>query len=483
MSAIPEMWEELKESSDFVYLHQTNQAADQYFIYFLKSITDTNVLNEIVLDFIYKSSGMPFDELFEAMPVAEKELSSDIDTIRDKILLGYVALQPAASTQTILLNASLSKGRTVTKPEIEFNVEGSKEALVESLDINLNLIRKRLPIASLRIKELHVGHISKSRVAVCYMEDITNEPYIQTCLQRIQDIQFDTITDITIIQQIIEDNSNSIFPQMLGTERTDRIIWGLTLGQVCILVDGSPNAILGPVTLEHFFISYEDYFLPWIIGSVIRMIRITSVMFSILASAVYVAVLTYHGHGISNAFLPTIIASRINVPFPPVVEVLIMELAIELLREAGARLPSKIGQTIGIVGGIVLGTAAVQAALTSNFLLIIIALSAMASFTTPVFRMSNTIRILRFPFILFAQIWGLLGIFLCSIILITHLLRLTSLGMPYLVPFYPLRIKSLTDTLVRPPYSKLHHRPAFFRTKNSVRFDKRKANLKQDIDE
>ncbi|NIK70408.1 spore germination protein [Paenibacillus sp. BK720] len=482
MFKIPKQWEEFTESSDFVYLQQTNHVGP-YLICFLKSITDLNVVNEQILDFLGNYTGDQFDALFESMPIADKELSSDWNEIRDKLLLGYVTIQQATSNKTILLNASLSKGRVVSKPEIEFSVEGSKEALVESLDTNLNLIRKRLPTASFRVKELHVGDISNSRVAICYIDGITNEQYVNTCLQRVKDIQFDTVTDISFIQQLIEDNSNSIFPQMLGTERTDRIVWSLTLGQVCILVDGSPNAILGPVTFEHFFTSYEDYFLPWILGSIIRMIRITSVIFSILASAVYVAVLTYHGHGISNNFLPTIIASRINVPFPPVVEVLIMEMAIELLREAGARLPSKIGQTIGIVGGIVLGTAAVQAALTSNLLLIIIALSAMASFTTPVFRMSNTIRILRLPFILFAQMWGLLGIFLCSVIVVTHLLRLTSLGMPYLVPFYPIRLKGLTDKFIRPPYSKFHHRPEYYRTKNTIRFDKQKAKLKKDIDE
>lgn len=482
MPAIPKEWEEFAESSDFVFLHQTIHG-ELYSICFFKSITDINMLNEQILDYISKNAGLSFDELFESMPIAEKERSSDWNAIRNKLLRGYAAIGQASNPNTMLVNACLSKGRVVSKPEIEFNVEGSKEALVESLDTNLNLIRMRLPVGSLRIKELQVGHLSKSRVAICYLEGIANEQYVQTCLQRVGDMQFDSVTDITIIQQIIEDNSNSIFPQLLGTERTDRITWSLTLGQICILADGSPNAIIGPVTFEHFFTSYEDYFLPWIIGSIIRMIRISSVIFSILASAMYVAVLTYHGHGISNTFLPTIIASRINVPFPPVVEVLIMELAIELLREAGARLPSKIGQTIGIVGGIVLGTAAVQAALTSNFLLIIVALSAMASFTTPVFRMSNTIRILRFPFILFAQMWGLLGIFLCAIIVVTHLLRLTSLGMPYLVPFYPLRPKSLTDTMIRPPYSIFHHRPAFFRTKDPVRYDKRKSTLKKDIDE
>ncbi|KQX48654.1 spore germination protein [Paenibacillus sp. Root444D2] len=483
MNSVPQVWKELNESSDFFYFyHKTN--TEPFFIGYFKSLTESKVLHEHILGTLSKDSDVSLDDLYKLIPVAEKEMSSDWNYIRNKLLRGYVAIQHGLqNTNCLLINAVLSKGRDVTKPEIEFNVEGPKEAFVESLDTNLNLIRKRIPIPKLRIKEIIVGSVSESRVAICYMDGITNEQYVNTCIQRLENLQFDMVSDITLVQQMIEDNSNSIFPQLLGTERTDRVAWSLTMGQVCILVDGSPTAILGPVTLGLFFTSYEDYFLPWIIGSIIRLIRIISVVFSVLASSVYVAVMTYHGHGISNIFLPTIISSRINVPFPPVVEVLIMELVIELLREAGARLPTKIGQTIGIVGGIVLGTAAVEAALTSNFLLIIVALSAMASFTTPVYRMSTTIRILRFPFIIAAQVWGLLGIFICALAVITHLLRLTSLGMPYLVPFYPFRISNLYDTVIRPPFSKFHHRPGFFRTKNPVRFDKRNANLKKDIDE
>jgi hypothetical protein len=325
--------------------------------------------------------------------------------------------------------------------------------------------------------------MSKARVAICYIKGVTNEQFLNTCIQRLEDVQFDQITSITILQQIIEDNSNSIFPQTIGTERPDYVAWALSSGQLCVLMDGAPSALFAPVNLGSFFITFEDYYLPWIVGSILRLIRMFSVLFSVFATPLYVAVITYHGQSISNVFLPTIVSSRINVPFPPVVEVLIMELVIELLREAGARLPTKIGQTIGIVGGIVLGTAAVEAALTSNFLLIIVALSALASFTTPIFRMSATIRILRFPFIFAAQLWGLLGIVICTLALIAHLLRLTSLGMPYLVPFYPYRSADLFDTVIRPPYSKFHHRFSFFRSPNPVRFDKKNANKKRDIDE
>lgn len=483
MNSVPLLWKELCESADFV-CYELQRNTEPFFIGYFKSLTEPQVLHQHILGFMSSDSDISFDDLYHSIPVAEKEISIDWDLIQNKILLGNVAIQYGhQSHHCILVNAAASKGRNVTIPEIEFTVEGPKEAFVESLDVNLNLIRKRVPSPEFRIKELTVGSISKSRVAICYIKGVTNEQYLNTCIQRLEDVQFDQITDSTKLQQMIEDNSNSIFPQTIGTERPDYVAWAVSSGQVCVLKDGSPTAFFAPVSLGSFFITYEDYYLPWIIASILRLIRIFSVMFSVFASPIYVAVMTYHGQGISSVFLPTIVSSRINVPFPPVVEVLIMELVIELLREAGARLPTKIGQTIGIVGGIVLGTAAVEAALTSNFLLIIVALSALASFATPIFRMSATIRVLRFPFIFAAQLWGLLGIIICTLFLVAHLLRLTSLGMPYLVPFYPLRISDLYDTVIRPPYSKFHHRFSFLRSPNPVRFDRKNANTKRDIDE
>ncbi|NQX66449.1 spore germination protein [Paenibacillus alba] len=483
MKSVPQIWKELNESLDFVcYEHKTK--SEPYFIGYLNSLVDSQVLHRDILGHLTEDSNISLEDLYHLIPVAEKEISSDSKTIQGNLLQGYVAVQHGLQDHsTILVKASLSKGRQVTEPQVEFTVEGSKEAFVESLDINLNLIRKRVPVPELRVKEITLGTASKAKVAVCYIEGTTNEQYVNTCIQRIEDVEFDVFSDITLLQQMIEDNSNSIFPQTVGTERPDYVAWALISGQICILMDGSPTAVFAPVNLGIFFISYEDYFLPWIIGSFMRLVRMTSVVFSIFATPLYVAVMTYHGQGISNIFLPTIISSRLNVPFPPVVEVLIMELVIELLREAGARLPSKIGQTIGIVGGIVLGTAAVEASITSNFLLIIVALSALASFTTPIFRMSATIRVLRFPFIIAAQIWGILGIFIVMLAVITHLLRLTSLGMPYLVPFYPFRTSDMFDSIIRSPYSKYHHKFSFFRTSQPVRFNKKKAKLKRDIDE
>ncbi|MCR8630248.1 spore germination protein [Paenibacillus radicis (ex Xue et al. 2023)] len=483
MNSAPPIWKDLKESLDFVcYEHQTK--SEPYYIGYFTTLVDSQVLHRDILGRLTQDSNSSLDDLYNLIPIAEKEISCDSKIIENKLLRGYVAVQHGLHNHhTILFKAAIFEGRKVTVPQVEFTVEGAKDAFVESLDINLNLIRKRIPLPELRIKESTLGSVSKTKVAICYIEGITNEQYVNTCIQRIEDVEFDMIPDITLLQQMIEDNSNSIFPQTVGTERPDYVSWALASGQICVLIDGSPTAVFAPVNLGIFFTSYEDYFLPWMIGSILRGIRMSSVVFSIFATPLYVAVLTYHGQGISNIFLPTIISSRLYVPFPPVVEVLIMELVIELLREAGARLPSKIGQTIGIVGGIVLGTAAVEASLTSNFLLMIVALSALASFTTPIFRMSATIRVLRFPFIFAAQLWGILGVFICTLAVVTHLLRLTSLGMPYLVPFYPFRITNIYDSIVRSPYSQFHHRFSFFRSPAPVRFNKKNAKLKKDIDE
>lgn len=465
MDRVPPMWKELYFSTDFkCYEHMIG--GQSYYVGYIKSIVDSKVLNEHIMDtLVHIKSELTLEQLLPIMPVADKKLTSDMESIRSNLLRGYVAIQCGLEAhQCLLVHATADKGRQVTVTEVESTVEGSKEALVESLDTNINIVRKRLPVPDLRIVELKIGNMSKSRVAICYMEGVANQQNIETIKQRIEDIEFKVIPDITILQQMIEDNSKSIFPQLLGTERPDRISWAISVGQICIMLDGSPTALLGPANIGLFFVSYEDYFLPWIVGSALRLLRIVSIVFSIFASSLYVAIVTHHSQSISSLYLPTIITSRMNVPFLPVVEVLLMELVIELLRESGSRLPTKIGQTISIVGGLVLSTAAVEGALTSNILLIIVASSAMASFTIPVFRMSTTIRLLRFPFIIAAHLWGVLGIAICTLFLITHLIRLTSLGMPYLAPFHPWRSKDHFDTLIRLQFDKMGRPPSYFRT-------------------
>ncbi|MEK5441299.1 MULTISPECIES: spore germination protein [unclassified Fredinandcohnia] len=478
-----EIYQTFRKSEDFI-CQFNKQAIRPYWICYQRNIIDTKTINEQILPYLLYAKVYSIRDLKAIIPNKEIVISKNPREIEDKILQGSIMIQFHKSDgYCALVDAVKFEKRSVNSPEVEFSVTGPKEAFVESLDTNLNLIRKRLPVPELRVKELTVGKLSKTKVAVVYIEDIVEKENVQTVLQRISDIDFDQISDSSYISQMIVDNTNSPFPQMLETERPDRVASVLVEGKVVVLSEGSPQAIITPTTLVEFFSSFEDYFLNWYIASFVRLLRLFSVIFSILITPIYVAVLTYHHELIPRDLLATLVISRREVPLPPILEALFLEIVIELLREAGARLPAKVGQTIGIVGGIVIGTASVEAGLTSNVLLIMVALAALASFTTPVYTMGNTIRIIRFPFLIFSQLWGLIGIVLCFCFLLAHLIRLTSLGRPFLEPIYPLRVGDLKDAFIRLPYSQLAKRPGYLRPEDKKRFNQKKAETKKDIDE
>jgi spore germination protein KA len=419
------------------------------------------------------------------IPINDIEITDDLTNIQFKLLKGYAIVQLHENDQKYaLVNLVDSHGlRENNDTENEFSVVGPKVGFVEDLDTNIGLLRTQINIPNLIIKEIIIGTTSKTKVAIIYIDGVTNEQYIQTVEQRLTDIDYDFVFDSSLLDQIMSDNSLTPFPLFVSTERRDRAVYSIISGQVAVISDGSPYIITGPSTLFDFFISAEDYYLPWILGSFFRLIRIFGVIFSLFSTSMYVAITTYHYEVIPKDLLNPLIFSRQNVPFPPFFEVLFLEITIEFLREAGARLPTKIGQTLGIVGGIVIGQAAVAAALTSNILLILVALSALASFTTPIYKMSNTIRFLRFPFIFLSAIWGGIGIFIGVGLLFIHIIRIKSLGNPYVVPIFPFRIMSFKDSFIRSPFQILNKRPQHLRPKSSVKYSPKPVKQKNDLDE
>lgn len=470
----------LSASADFVNSsHKT--AGRMCWITYIKTMVNPDFIHSTVLSHLSEKKFDTLDELQAILPIEDTVITKDVGEIQNKLMSGYIFIRMHKSDQKgLLLAAIANETRQVTTPEVEFSVVGPKEAFVETIDTNINLIRKRLPIPQMQVKELRVGKLSKTRVGVMFIDGIANQENVNTIIQRIQDLEYDQIPDSSFITQMIADHSSSPFPQLVDTERPDRVASVLAEGKIAILVDGSPHVLLVPITLVEFFSSFEDYFLLWHMASAFRLIRLGAVMFSVLSTPLYVAILTYHYEMIPTDLLATLVSSRADIPFPPVIEVIILELAIELLREAGARLPAKVGQTIGIVGGIVIGTASVEAGLTSNVLLIIVALAALASFTTPIYQMSNTIRLIRFPFVLFAQLWGIVGVSLCFAAILAHLLKLTSIGRPYLAPVYPLRITDLKDALFRLPFNRQSRRPIQMRPEDPNRFNKARTLEKRD---
>lgn len=473
-----------QKSDDFITF-ENKMGHTSYFISYFKTIIDAEILHKDILPYITESSLKSLEAIASVIQTEYKIISSDKQEIISKALEGFILiyLEQNEPKKFLLIQAGKKEERQISIPEVEFSVVGPKEAFVESISTNINLIRKRIPSPNMQITTLSVGSLSKTAISILYIEGVANNENVNTVIQRINDLKFDQIIDSSYITQLISDNHSSPFPQLLDTERPDRAAAVLAEGKIIIIVDGSPHVLIGPTTLVEFFSAFEDYFLNSHIASVFRLIRVFAVLFSLLMTSVYVGVLTHHFELIPKDLMNTLVTSRAQVPLPPLLEAVLLELTIELLREAGARLPTKVGQTIGIVGGIVIGTASVQAGLTSNVLLIIIALSALASFTTPVYQMGNTIRLLRFPFLIFAHIWGLVGIVICFTFLLTHLLRLTSLGRPFLEPLYPPRLADLKDAFIRMPFKSQYRRPIELQVNDEERFSKEKATKNKDIDE
>ncbi|WP_233713428.1 spore germination protein [Lederbergia citri] len=485
IKSLPEIIEQLSKSKDFKQSMAINeQTGTSFQVSFISTLIDDKIIQKDLMPYLLYGKFQNLTDLKFLIPSRDCYITSDPAEIEEKIMIGCIMIKLDPNDMTVaLLPATAEVGREVSPSEVEFTVGGPKESFVESIEKNLNLIRKRLPIKELVIDEVMVGTLTKTRVAIIYIDGLTNTEDVKTMTQRIKDINFDQIQDSAYIEEMIADNKNSPFPQLLNSERPLKVISSLVEGKVAVVVDGSPFAIMGPSSVMSFFVSAEDYLMNWAVASSIRILRIIGVIASVFATPMYVAILTYHPEIIPKDLMASLISSRKHVPFPPFVEAMFLEITIELLREAGARLPTKVGQTIGIVGGIVLGTASVEASLTSNVLLILVAIAALASFTTPVYKISTTIRLVRFPFLLFAQLWGFLGIAFTVCILLTHLIQLKSLGRPYLEPVYPPRLNDLKDSFIRFPFLRETLRPGYLHSQKPVRFQTKKENQKKDIDE
>lgn len=485
---ITDVLDHLSHSRDFVHFQHHNAHFSCWISYF-QTLIDIEYVHRDIFPVLYSDTIGSMGDIQAHLPVEKLIMTKDLHEIQSKLLEGYIILQKDEHHPDCLIVPSIKiQGRQIEKSEVETSIIGPKETFVESIDTNINLVRKRIPLPQLTLREIRVGKLSRTRVGIMYIDGIASQENVNTVVQRITSLEVASLIDATMLALMITDNDWSIFPQFTDTERPDRVSGAVYEGKIAILVDGSPNALILPSTIVEFFTAFDDYFLPWHIASAYRLLRLFAVALSALSSSLYVALLTYHYQLLPKDLLGTLISSRSSVPFDPVMEVLILEIMIELLREAGARLPTKVGQTIGIVGGIVIGTATVQAGLTSNILLIIVAMSALAAFITPNYRMATTIRFIRFPFILCAQMFGLLGIAMCFTLFVIHLLRLTSLGRPYIEPIYPFRVSDLKDAFIRLPFNFQNSRPLLLRTGDSARMNttrtrQKKGKRSPDIDE
>lgn len=355
--------------------------------------------------------------------------------------------------------------RSISNPSNEVVVRGSQEAFVEKLRTNTTMIRRLINNENLVIEEATVGKVSKTNVAICYLKDIANLNLINEVKFRINNLDIDYIISSGQLEQLIQDKGNISFPQIIATERSDKAATHLLEGRVAVIVNGSPYVLIMPGVFLDFLSSPEDMNLKHQYSNLLKVVRIFSTIITLLLPGLYIAIINYHTELLPTELLFTIAAARNTVPFPTILEILIMEVSFELLREAGLRVPAPFGSTIGIIGALILGEAAVNANLVSPILIIIVAITGISSFAIPDFSLSFTFRVFRFLYIILGYMCGLLGIASGLFLQFGILTNLKSFGAPYLAPYAPILNANVVSSYFIKPIWKREKRADFLNTR------------------
>lgn len=398
----------------------------------------------------------------------ETQKINDFTKILYHIVNGNTALFVDGCSQCLIISTVGFEKRDIDKPFVENIVFGSQEAFTESLRTNISLVRKIIKNQNLRTEVMPIGKTNQQSCAVMYLEGVTNKELIAEVKRRIASIDTDFIIGGGMLSQYIEDNSLMLFPQTLTTERPDRTASFIVEGKVAIITEGAPFSDIVPVTFYHLLQTSEDSTLKWQYGTFLRLIRVVGILVSSLFPALFVAVSLFHQEAIPTELLLSIAKSSEEVPFPTIVEILVLEVAFELIREGGIRVPGVIGQTLGIVGALILGQAAVQAKLVSPILIIIVAVTGLGSFTMPNYSLGLGLRIMRFFFTFLAAFLGFYGLSLGIFIIGCIACSMKSFGVPFLSPVAP-KTASSPDLVLRQPIWKQQARPDVLNTQNKSR--------------
>lgn len=406
-----------------------------------------------------------------SIAVTEIKTLKTIEEVVDFVLIGETVLLVDNCSKGVMLSSRGWPTRSVSQPISEAVIRGPRDGFVETLKMNTSLIRRRIRDPKLKLKYLQLGRRSKTDIAIMYIKDIVNDDILEKVFERLNRIDIDAILESSYIEGLIEDDRKSPFPQIENTERPDAAAAALYEGRVVIGVDNTTCVLIVPAVLNIFMQSSEDYYERWFVSSIIRIIRYIALPITILLPALYVAITSFHPGMLPSDLTLYVAATRSRVPFPAYFEAALMETVMELIREGGSRIVGPLGSTIGIVGGLVIGQAAVEAGLISPIVVIIVALTAITSFVIPDYSFSNCIRMLRFIFIALAATFGLLGITIGVCILLTHLSNLKSFGIPYLTPYsnFAEEKTDLKDSFIKRNITKMIFRPKYINTKNRIR--------------
>ncbi|MDW8800844.1 spore germination protein [Clostridium sp. A1-XYC3] len=449
-----------------LYLHGTvnGDIIEKHIIMPLLEKSEPNESNENICAFLMKS-------IITGRNV--KKVSS-FKEISNEIINGNTILLIKGHNEAISVSTTKYEHRSVEKPTTENALKGPKESFTESCSVNRSLIRKHLKDSKLISESIILDTTVFNEIFIMYIKDIANPQLLEEVRARLSKISMENVKNLSILEQYIEDKTYSLVPTVLLTERPDRVVAFLEEGYVAMLMEGAPYSLIVPVTIWSFFHTSEDQYQRWAYGNFTRLLRMIACYIALLTPGLYIAVSSYHIDMIPTDLVLAIAASREKLPFPAIIEVLLMELAFDLIREAGVRVPTPIGPTIGIVGALILGQAAVQANIVSPILVIVVSLTGLSSFAIPETSLNFMIRIGRFIFLFAGAAMGFYGMAVCFAVLITYLSTIKSFGVPFNSPIAPY-YKSSKDTITRPPAWKQLLRPSFLRPMDKVRSKKPKG--------
>lgn len=390
------------------------------------------------------------------------KITQDVEVISDELKHGRCIVLIEKESSAVVCNTTKGSYRSITESNVEKAIKGGKEAFIESLEVNIALVQQGLKNNHLKMDRYIFGQENKADAVLIYLDDAIDSEVLQNIKKRLSSVKAQQILELGELSQLIERFPYSIFPQAKTSEKPTRVIADIMQGKAAILMEGVPYALIVPVVFLEFFQDVEDYGNRILNANFDRMLRIFAAIVVLILPSIYLILLTYNSELTPLNLFKIIVKSRLYIPLPPFVEILLIEILIEILREGGLRLPSPIGQTLSIVGGIILGQAATQAGIVSPTTLVVVAIAVICTFVIPNYDMALSIRLLRFFMIILTNMLGILG-FLTGIQIITiTLIRMDSFGIPYFSPVAPMRFKGLRDSLVSTKIENLSTRSVGF---------------------
>lgn len=389
----------------------------------------------------------------KVIQASEVDFADSLQDALDRILAGFLLILIEGETAGLVVSTAKWEDRSVNESKTQPVIRGPQHAFTEKLRTNTTLVRRRIKDSRVRLAEYRIGKLSKTVVAVMYLQGPANDQLVAKLIGNLKNVTEDQILEGEQLEEILLKNKQySIFPRFYNTDRPDTIAAGIMEGRIAIFIDGTPFVLLVPTMFTDFIQSAEDYYQPYLYSSIIRFVRYIALFICMFAPAVYIALTTFHQDMIPTQMLFSLASQREGIPFPAFLEAILMEVTFEVLREAGIRMPRTIGQAVSIVGTIVVGQAAVEAGIVSAAMVIVVAITGIASFVIPSYSMAIPVRLVRFVFMAMAASFGAYGITIGFILLIVHLCHLRSFGIPYFSPFAPYNKRLFKDSLFRFPY-------------------------------